>query len=163
MAGFLERFRKKIITSVGGEDNTVEVNQKEIDDKIALGVLLWVVAEADEKFLPQEETKIKEVLLTYSKIADKDLPMVLTSVRQAAEERIDLYRFTREIKENLNYDRRREIIKELFRVACADKELNDSELEVIRKIAYLFYISHKDFIEAKIEVKKEFGLDTAGF
>jgi uncharacterized tellurite resistance protein B-like protein len=54
------------------------------------------------------------------------------------------------------------ILENLFRVACSDKELDDKELETIRKIANLFRLSHRDFIKAKIKVKKEFGLDTTG-
>ena len=36
------------------------------------------------------------------------------------------------------------------------------EHEMIRKISGLLRIDHKDFIDIKIRVKKEFGLDTAG-
>jgi hypothetical protein len=34
-------------------------------------------------------------------------------------------------------------------------------METIRKISGLFHIAHKDFINAKIKIKKEFGLDVA--
>ena len=44
---------------------------------------------------------------------------------------------------------------------CAIR-LDNSELEVIRKISGLFHVEHKDFIDAKIKIKKEFDLDTAG-
>ena len=162
MAGFLDQFRKNVITSVW-KDKPDEPKAKDIDDKIALGVLLWVVAEADEKFLPEEEEKIKEVLRQHSEIAKEDMPVVLTSIQQAAKERIDLYRFTHEVSENLHYEMKMSILENLFRVACADKDLDNRELEVIRKISGLFKLTHKDFIDSKIKVKKEFGLDTAGF
>ena len=162
MAGFLDKFRKNIISSVWKE-KIEEPKVKNIDDKIALGVLLWVVAEADKKFLPEEEEKIKEVLLEYSKIPKQDIPLVLASIRQAAKERIDLYRFTDEVSQNLLYNIKISIIESLFRVACADQELDNNELETIRKISGLFRLAHKDFINAKIKIKKEFGLDTAGF
>ena len=162
MAGFLDRFRKNVISSVR-KDKADEPKVKDIDDKIALGVLLWVVAEADEKFLPEEEGKIKEVLISHSKISNEDIPTVLTSIKEAAKERIDLYRFTHEISENLPNDIKISIIENLFRVACVDKNLDDNELEAIRKISSLFKIEHADFIDAKIRIKKEFGLDTAGF
>jgi uncharacterized tellurite resistance protein B-like protein len=64
MAGFLDKFRKNVISSVR-KDKKDEPMVKDIDDKIALGVLLWVVAEADDKFLPKEDEKIKEVLISY--------------------------------------------------------------------------------------------------
>lgn len=158
MAGFLDEFRGKVLAPLHKE----EVEPKEIDDKIALGVLLWAVAEADEKFLPEEEKKMKEILTSYAKIPEKDMPYVMGSVQEAARERIDLYRFTNEISKDLNYQMKISILGNLFRVACSDKELDDKELETIRKIANLFRLSHGDFIKTKIKIKKEFGLPTAG-
>ncbi len=160
MAGFLDRFRKKVISSVWKE-KADEMHVKNIDDKIALGVLLWVVAEADEKFLKEEEEQIQKVLRSFSNIPQEDIPTVLASVSQAAQERIDLYRFTHEVSENLSYNVKISILENLFRVACVDKDLDNKELEIIRKISGLFNVSHKDFIDAKIRIKKEFGLPTA--
>ena len=57
MPGFLDKFRNRIIANVHKQPE----DAKAVDDKIALGVLLWVVAKADDKFLPQEEEKIKEI------------------------------------------------------------------------------------------------------
>ena len=162
MAGFFDQFRKNVISNVW-KDKPDESQVKNIDDKIALGVLLWIVAESDEKFLPEEMEKIKEILILYSKISIEDIPAILAAIKEAAKERIDLYRFTKEISENLPYDIRISIIENLFRVACIDKELDNNELETIRKISGLFKIEHSRFIDAKIKIKKEFGLDTAGF
>lgn len=162
MAGFFDRFRKNVISNVW-KDKPDEPQAKDIDDKIALGVLLWVVAEADEKFLPEEVEKIKEILTLYCKISTEDLPTILASIKEAAKERIDLYRFTKEVSEKLPRDIRISIIENLFRIACVDKELDNNELETIRKISGLFRIEHGSFINAKIKIKKEFGLDTARF
>ena len=63
----------------------------------------------------------------------------------------------------MSYEIKIKILENLFRIACVDKDLDDRELEVIRKISGLFKLTHKDFIDSKIKVKKEFGLDTAGF
>jgi len=160
MAGFLDEFRQKVFSSVWKE---APAETKGIDDKIALGVLLWVVAEADEKFLPEEEEKIKETILSYCKIPQEDLPYIMSSIREAARQRIDLYRFTDEIGEDLSYEVKISILESLFRVACSDKDLDNNELEVIRKISGLLQLTHSDFINAKIKVKKEFGLKIVGF
>ncbi len=159
MSGFLDNFRQKVITSVWKE-TPPEFTQPDVDDKIALGVLLWAVAEADEKFLPQEGDKIIEVLSKTGHLQPKELEVVLQSVQKAAEQRIDLHRFTKEISQNLDYQVRVSIIEDLFRVACSDKDLADSELEVIRKISGLFHLVHRDFIDAKIKIKRESGLRT---
>ena len=160
MAGFLDKFRGKVVSSVFKE---VPLETKAIDDKIALGVLLWVVTKADEKFLPEEEAKIKEILLSYCKIPETDIPYIMSSIREAERDRIDLYQFTHEISSGLHYDVKVSILESLFRVACSDKKLDNHELETIRKISGLFGIVHADFINAKIKVKKEFGLQTVEF
>ncbi|MBD3272421.1 MAG: hypothetical protein GF384_07795 [Elusimicrobia bacterium] len=158
MAGFFDEFRKKIISSVW-KDQSDERNSVQVDDKIALGVLLWIVAEADGKFLPTETQKIKQILTESAHIESRDLDTVLAAVEQAAQDRIDLYRFTHEINPGLPYAVKKQIIENLFRVACADHELAAQELETIRKIAGLFNIAHNDFIDAKLMVKQETGID----
>ncbi len=161
MAGFLDKFRNNVVSSVW-KDKRDEPKVKDINDKIALGVLLWIVAEADEKFLAKEDEKIKEILTTsHSKISEEEVETVLASIKEAAKERIDLHRFTREVSNDLPYEVRISIIETLFRVACCDEELDHKEMETIRKISGLFHIAHKDFINAKISIKKEFGLDVA--
>ena len=163
MSGFLDAFRKKVVSSVWKDEaGSTAIGKKTIDDKIALGVLLWIVAEADSKFLPEEEARIKEIILSCAKVASEDLPLVLTSIQEAYRERIDVQRFTSEIGSSLSYSTKIAIIENLFRVACADRDLDNNELEAIRQISGLFHIGHKDFIDAKIKVKKEFGMDTAG-
>ncbi len=161
MAGFLDKFRNNVVSSVW-KDKKDEPKVIDIDDKIALGVLLWIVAEADEKFLAKEDEKIKEILTTsHSKISEEEIETVLASIKEAARERVDLHRFTSEVSNDLPYEVRISIIETLFRVACCDEELDHKEMETIRKISGLFHIAHKDFINAKITIKKEFGLDVA--
>ncbi len=161
MAGFLDKFRNNVVSSVW-KDKRDEPKVKDINDKIALGVLLWIVAEADEKFLAKEDEKIKEILTTsHCKISEEEIETVLASIKEAARERIDLHRFTREVSNDLPYEVRISIIETLFRVACCDEELDHKEMETIRKISGLFHIAHRDFINAKISIKKEFGLDVA--
>ena len=167
MFGIIEQLREKVIAAYPNEENA-EIDQvirpkDKIDNLIALGVLLWVVAQADEQYLPEEKDKIKDVLFTYGKISDADMPIVLRAVEEATINRIDLYAFTREVGNNLSFKTKIGILENLFRIACVDGDLDHKEHEMIRKIARLMRIVHADFIGTKIRIKKEFGLDTAGF
>lgn len=166
MLSFFKDFRRKIVLAVCPEEQEGSGNasrsKDEIDNLIALGVLLWVVAQADEKFLPEEKSKIEEVLGAYSKVSKEDMPIVLRAIEEASIDRIDLHAFTSEVGQNLRFETRVGIIESLFRVACVDQDLDHEEHEMIRKISGLLRVDHKDFINAKIRVKKEFGLDTAG-
>ncbi len=158
MSGFLDQFRNKVIASVWKDSTSAQA--KKIDDKIALGVLLWIVAVADEQFLPLEKEKITEILTNYAKVPQEDIPCILQVIDQAQEQRIDMHSFTSLVSKDLSYKAKISIIEVLFSVACVDQDLDIKEMETIRKVANLFNISHKDFIDAKIKVKKEFNLKT---
>lgn len=160
MPGLLDKIKNKLFESTGFQKEGEASGG--IDNTIALGVLLWAVAEADDKFLPEEENGVVEVLRSYIRVSDDDLPVVMNTIEIASIERIDLQHFTKEVGKDIPMDKRIEIIENLFRVACADRDLAHEELETIRKIAGLFWVEHNDFIQAKIRIKKEFGLDTAG-
>ncbi|MFA5259833.1 MAG: TerB family tellurite resistance protein [Candidatus Omnitrophota bacterium] len=160
MSGFLDRFRNAVVQSVW-KDTADSPPQIELDDKIALGVLLWVVAEEDKTFLPEEESAIKTILETLGGVSPENMPVVLNSIKLAARERIDLFTFTREVSQDLPYVVKKGIVENLFRVACADGDLAHEEQGVIRKISGLCGVDHKDYIAAKLKIKKEFGLDTS--
>jgi len=161
MTEILKRLREKVVSSVW-KDEEKPSKGADIDDKIALGVLLWNVAKADNKFLPEEKDQIEKSLNTYTDISSEDMPIVLRAIEIAVMEQIDLYKFTKEVSSDLSYKSKTHIIESLFRVACVDKDLSQEELETIRKISGLFRIEHKEFTDAKIRIKKEFGMDTAG-
>jgi len=157
MKKIFTQFKEKVLSS--GE----QVESKSDTEKmIALGVLLWAVAQADEVFLPKETGKIKEVLVKHHKISDEDMSIVLQSIDVAHKERIDMHAFTSEVSHELERADRIEIIEDLFRVACIDQDLDEKEHGMIRLISSLFRLDHKEFINSKVKVKKEFGMDTAG-
>ena len=161
MSGIFDQFREKVFHSIWKEKGD-EPQQVAVDDKIALGVLLWEVAQADNKFLPEEQDKIEDVLRQYSNISEDQMSYVIKSIEIASREKIDLHTFTHEVSHDLPWDIKKDIIDNLFRVACIDGDLAHEEEEMIRKISGLFRLDHKDFIDSKIKVKKEFGMDTAG-
>jgi len=166
MASFFDNFRQKVMSAVnpqgqGDSESSTQPSDK-VDNLISLGVLLWEVAQADEKFLPEEEGKIKEVLNTYGKVSEEDMPIVLRAIKEASIDRIDLHTFTREVSLGLTFQSKVGILENLFRIACVDQDLDHEEHEMIRKISGLLQLDHKDFIDTKIRIKKEFGLDTAG-
>jgi len=164
MAGFFDNFRQKVISAVSSQEqeNSEPQPKTNVDNLISLGVLLWEVAQADDKFLPEEEDKIGEVLGQYGHVTKEDVPIVLRAIKEASIARIDLHTFTKEVGQDLAFDVKMSIIENLFRIACIDQDLDNEEHEMIRKISGLLRIDHKDFIDTKIRIKKEFGLDTAG-
>lgn len=159
-----EQFKKTVLSAFSQQEISKSESDHKVDNLIALGVLLWVVAEADDQFLSKEKEKIEEILRTHSRISKEDMPIVLRAIEEAAVTRIDIHSFTRSICDGIEDDRSKvKILESLFRVACADGELHNDELETIRKISNLFQIDHIQFINTKIRVKREAGLGLPNF
>ena len=55
----------------------------------------------------------------------------------------------------MTYEQKVEIIEHLWGIALTDKHLDEHEEYMVRKIADLIYVEHKDFIEAKLKIKKK--------
>jgi len=126
------------------------------------GVLLWSVVRADGKINKEEVDRIRQQLEKLH-LDPRETEEALAFTKKLEEERIDIYSFVRPLMRELNYREKVALVKELFAVAFSDKSLASEELEAIRTIANIFYISHKDFIQAKLEAQKEAGLRTFNF
>ena len=154
-----KKLRDKVMGSIDEDKKAAYKDECVTNNLISFGVLLWAVAESDQRFLPEEKDKIAQVLKLYSNISDKDMPIVIRSIEEAAISSIDLFSFTNDVCKDITRVEKISIIENLFRVACSDNDLNEKEHDVIRKISGLFGLDHEEFIDAKIKVKKEFGME----
>lgn len=62
--------------------------------------------------------------------------------------------FTRALNEQLSMDEKFEVVTEMWRLALSDDELDKYEEYHVRRIAELLYVSHEDFIAAKLIAKQ---------
>ena len=70
-----------------------------------------------------------------------------------AKEATSLYEFTRLINDDYDYKQKVELIENMWRIAFSDNNLDKYEDHLIRKISDLIYVSHSDFIKAKLKVR----------
>jgi len=70
------------------------------------------------------------------------------------DEAIDYFQFSKQINAQCSAEQRIDIIELLWRLAYADGELDKHEELVIRRVASLLYVTHEDFIAAKLAATK---------
>jgi uncharacterized tellurite resistance protein B-like protein len=155
MNELLDAIKERVLGSFRAEKNEHSCPKKIDDYLLALGVLLWVVADADSNFQPEEAKEIERVLKSTGNISEQDMPVVMMAVKQAAIMRVDLYQFTKDVKAALDRPCRIGVIENLFRMAYIDKNLDEREVSRIRNISGLIGIDHDEFILAKEKIRKE--------
>ena len=127
---------------------------QEHDLKTAVAALLIEVMRADRE---QQDDELKTLSLTlkkYFNLSDEDVSELMQSAGKSLDDAIDYFQFSKQINDQCSAEQRIEIIELLWRLAYADGEIDPQEDYVIRKVAGLLYVTHTDFIAAKIAATK---------
>lgn len=156
LRGSVERAKQEhsVEHAVRLPDSLAKLNperRRHFEEMVALGVLFRYVAHADGHFSPEEEEGIRG-LLSAKGLSQQDIGLVIAAARESAEKRCDIQGFTRDFNKK-PYEDRVHVVGLLFQIACADSHLSGAELEAVRKVAKLLWVSHADFIDAKLRVK----------
>jgi len=126
------------------------------DIKLASVVLLVEVMMADHHI----DEKEKEQLLSSTKeLLETDTAEGVELINQAIsqhDELVSLFDLTRIINQHFAQDRKIELLNHMWRVAYSDRQWDKYEEYLIRKVADLLYISHQDFIHARLQVQALF-------
>ena len=116
-------------------------------------MLLLEVAWADHDVTNDELLQVKTSLLRLYDLTDSQADQLIAEARAAHEAATSMYPFTRALNDSLSPEERVELVTELWRLAYCDAQLDRYEDHEIRKIADLMYVSHADFIKAKLSAK----------
>ena len=147
---------KRYISELG--DETVEgPNQEQKEKEVinnACAALLIETALADRVFNEQEMNSMKKTLKEVYKVNEKDIEELINEAEKKVSESTSLYEYTRLINDFCDYEDKLKLIRNLWSIAFADKQLDKYEEYLIRKISDLLYVSHKDFIQQKLLVKE---------
>lgn len=130
-------------------------SMQEHDLKTAVAALLIEVMRADTKLEHDEQRTLTVTLKKYFNLTDTEVNELTNNAASSLDDSIDYFQFSKQINEHCSAAERIEIIELLWRLAYADGEIDPQEEYVIRKIAGLLYVTHVDFIAAKIAATKQ--------
>lgn len=125
------------------------------DARLALGALLVRIARSDGHYDSAEVAQIEQVLaarFALDAAAATDLRLACETLEQEAP---DTVRFTRAIKDAVDYEHRLGVIEALWRVVLADGVRDDAEAGMMRLTASLLGISDQDSHAARLRVGRD--------
>ena len=125
--------------------------------RLATAALLAEAALADGKFGPREEETITWLLARYFDLDSGEAAELTEAARQAAEESVQDFAFTRVIARRFTPEERIGMIEMLWQVAYADGRLHDYESALVRRIAGLIHVTDRDSGAARKRVLTRLG------
>lgn len=114
------------------------------DARLALAALLVRIARADGKYTADEIETITRTLATRYNLSPFEAQALRAEAEQLEAEAPDTVRFTRAIKDAVDYDHRLAVIEALWAVALADGHRDDDEDALLRLVAPLLGINDRD-------------------
>ncbi len=129
--------------------------QAEHGYRLATAVLLLEMTKADFDVKPEEREAVLEAMNAAFELTRKETEEVVRLAEEASREVTCLHEYTSRLNEALSRSQRGHIIELLWRVAYADGELDKYEDHLVRKVADLLYVPHREFIQAKHRVQAE--------
>lgn len=143
-------FEKYVNSSPGNTDNVSEHSLQ-----IATAALLIEMMRADAEISRDEEITITDTIRAKFTLTDEETAELLQLAEQRIWKSTGYFEFTSLMNKGLSQEQKIKVIEQLWDVAFADSILDKHEEYMVRKIAGLIHVSHKDFIEAKLRIKKK--------
>ena len=124
-----------------------------IDINHAAAALMVEIMAADQQWDDLEADQIKTLLNAQLGITEQEAEELLNEAKEQQKKANDLYQFTSVINEHYSSNQKYQLLKQLWRVAYVDGQIDRYEEHMIRKLSELLHLAHSQFIRAKIEAR----------
>jgi len=143
---------KTLFEQIGAKGKDASISSP-ISKNLITAALMIEVMQADFSLDEREQQAFISVLKQSFDLDENEVIELEELAHAKVEEATSLYEFTRQINDNFSAGEKLELIRNMWRVAFADGEIDRYEDGVIRRVAELIYVAHSDFIRMKLEVK----------
>ena len=124
----ISNFQKMLSGVIGGNEPDT-ARDEEI--RLACAALLVHCARADGDYSLAEDTRLEAILMEHFDLNKSDADAVIHAGEKKERDAVDVHRFTRVIRDNLDRDGRLQIVRYLWQVANADGDIDADERRVI--------------------------------
>ena len=130
-----------------------EPEEKPRQIALDLAVLMVEVMRRDGRLDPAERDTIIAALESRFDLERSETLALLDEARREDEKAYDLHRFTAPIVKQFSVEERIDMVRQLWLVAMADGHVDPYEEQLVRRIAELIGVYHREFIAAKIAAR----------
>lgn len=120
----------------------------------AIAVLMLEVAQSDFSETEGETQTVLAGLISHTQVSDQEAETLLAAARSDKANSAGLYEFTRLACSEMSIEDRGLLVKQLWQIAYADGVIDKYEEAAIRKVSELLYVSHSQFIKAKLAARR---------
>jgi uncharacterized tellurite resistance protein B-like protein len=142
-----------LLTSFFQPDESEQV-QGNNNLQLATAVLLFDVMRSDDNTSDAERAQALSSLRQRFALSDEAAAQLMAQAEQIAVRANDYFSFTSLMNERFTQAQKIQVVEFMWQVAYADGTLDANEHHIISKIAGLLYVTHGEYIGAKMRAKE---------
>jgi uncharacterized tellurite resistance protein B-like protein len=139
-------------------DNALAPTGKELiphDIERAAAALMIEMSRADHQVDEREQTLIATALGSVFSLSQAEVEELMSHGSNHADDATSLYEFTSVLNTQFDHEQKVHFVEQLWRIAYADGELEKHESHLVRKVADLLHLRHREYIGGKLRAGSE--------
>lgn len=117
--------------------------------QLATAALLTEMMRMDDKCTATEQAMVAKAVQSTFNLTTQETGELIRLAEQEAHNATCYYEFTTLINKGFDRQQKIRLVELMWLVAFADEEIDKHEEHLVRRIADLLHVSHRDFIAAK--------------
>lgn len=150
----IEKLKQMLGNTFGEDSQALMSDQSHTKLLAAVALMIEIIAVDDERH-DAEIAMLRQLVTERFDLSADKAEALIEQAEAALQQSTDFYRFTSAINREFDHEEKIELIESLWQLANADEHIDAIEQHVIRKLASLLHVSHKDFIATKLRVVGE--------
>jgi uncharacterized tellurite resistance protein B-like protein len=130
----------------------MEVGPDQHGLQLATAALMFEMLRADDDEHPDERHALERALQKSFALSESETRQLAQLAEREADESVSLYQFTGLINRHFTPNEKIRVVEMLWQVAYADGSLDRYEEALVRKVAELIHVPHREFMQAKHRV-----------
>ena len=136
-------------------DDAKEVIPLERRLQMATAALMVEMLHVDEQVTTEEDEKLRQLLKQRFKLDSSEIASLIDLAHNEKHEATDYYAFTSLLNTHYSQQQKINLVEDLWQLAYADHQLDKYEEHLLRRLAELLHVPHKDFIRTKHKTLKD--------
>jgi uncharacterized tellurite resistance protein B-like protein len=146
---------RRFLTELAGAPEPKKFSED--DFRLAAAALLFHVIAVDDNIADEERATLRDILMRRFALDPNDTDDLIREAEEADNEAVDLYGFTRILKQRLDQAGRERIIEMMWKLVYADGRVDEFEDNLIWRVAELLGVSSQARIRLKQSARAERG------
>ncbi|MGD2173206.1 MAG: TerB family tellurite resistance protein [Gammaproteobacteria bacterium] len=136
---------------------TIEPGGEDLEHslQVATAVLLIEVMRADFVVQAEEKARLRQLLERQFSLPADQLDALLDEAETRADRLVSIQHITRLLNEHYDHPMKVRVVEMMWQLVYADGDKDRYEEHLIRQVAELLYLSHGEFIQARLQAEEQ--------